>query len=60
MAVPLDQYLTINATLHGRNDSSPDVEIANGNRRFNLDISTSSSVTISGKNGEISVKVTWF
>ncbi|OTB16438.1 hypothetical protein K445DRAFT_21401 [Daldinia sp. EC12] len=60
MAVPLDEYLTINATLHSHNGSSPDVEIANGNRRFNVDISASSSATISGKDGEISVKVTWF
>ncbi|CAL5378896.1 unnamed protein product [Camellia sinensis] len=59
VAVPRNSSLIVRADLMDHDNLSPDDEIANGTARFPAQLSGTSQKNISGKYGEIQVKVTW-
>ncbi|KAI1379469.1 ribosome-inactivating protein [Hypoxylon crocopeplum] len=60
VAVPLNHQLEIDASIYDHDSLSHDDEIARGAVKFNVDIMNSSSKSIRGQYGEISVRVSWF
>ncbi|OTA86523.1 hypothetical protein M434DRAFT_15816 [Hypoxylon sp. CO27-5] len=60
VAVPMDKGFRIYATLYDWDSLSADDEIANGTAEFAIDLWKSTSATIRGKSGEITVRVSWY
>ncbi|KAI8027926.1 hypothetical protein LOK49_LG02G02112 [Camellia lanceoleosa] len=59
VAIPQNSSLIVRANLMDHDSLSPNDEIANGTTQFPAQLSGTSQKNISGKYGEIQVKVTW-